>query len=232
MRSALSSFLVLLCLPWLSRPVVAQVQLRCEGTLLEARGAAELARPIRRLSFSLALEAEGPGADGALASLQQRLAAVRTSLGQLQVEELRVTSPSTWERPAERGRPAAVQASLQVSGRLAPERLQPLIRQVGALGGVRLGAVSGEADPVQNAVVRRGLLQLAYRDALTQAGQVGEAIGRTRLRPLEVQIDAGDLRPVAMRAQADAAPAVPPFDPAELELPKDRLTLLVRFCAG
>jgi uncharacterized protein YggE len=232
MRSALSSLLVLLWLPWLPRPAVAQVQLRCEGTLLEARGAAELARPIRRLSFSLGLEAEGPGADGALASLQQRLAAVRTSLGQLQVEELRVSSPSTWERPVGRGRPAAVQASLQVSGRLAPERLQPLIRQVGALGGVRLGPVSAEADPARNAEVRRGLLQLAYRDALAQAAQVGEAIGRTRLRPLEVQIDASDLRPVAMRAKADVAPAVPPFDPAELELPKDRLTLLVRFCAG
>jgi hypothetical protein len=51
-----------------------------------------------------------------------------------------------------------------------------------------------------------------------------------RLSPLELQVEGGDLRPVAMRAMADAAPP-PPFDPAELPVPKDRLTLLVRFCA-
>jgi hypothetical protein len=33
-----------------------------------------------------------------------------------------------------------------------------------------------------------------------------------------------------MMARADAA-ASPPFDPAELPQPKDRLTLLARFCA-
>jgi len=74
---------------------VAQVQLRCDGTLLEARGSAEQERPTRRLSFSLALEAEGPTADAALQGLQERLAAVRQALQQLQVEELRVASPGT-----------------------------------------------------------------------------------------------------------------------------------------
>jgi uncharacterized protein YggE len=208
---------------------VAQVQLRCEGTLLEARGSAEQERPTRRLAFSLSLEAEAATADGALQSLQERLAAVRTALQGQQVEELRVTSPSTWKREAERNRPAAVTASLQVSGRLAPQRLQALIREVGALSGVRLAPVATEADRGLDAAVRRRLLRAAYQDALEQAREVAAAVGLSRLAPLEVQVDGNDLRPMMMRAAA--AEAAPPFDPAELAQPKDRLGLMVRFCA-
>lgn len=208
---------------------VAQVQLRCDGTLLEARGSAEQERPTRRLSFSLALEAEAATADAALQSLQERLAAVRQALQQLQVEELRVTSPSTWKREADRNRPAAVTASLQVSGRLAPERLQPLIREVGALSGVRLAPVATEADRGLDAAVRRQLLRAAYQDALDQAREVAAAVGLSRLAPLEVQLEGNDFRPVMMRAAA--AEAAPPFDPAELAKPVNRLGLMVRFCA-
>ncbi len=208
---------------------IAQVQLRCEGTLLEARGSAEQERPTRRLSFSLTLEAEAPTADGALQSLQERLAAVRQALQQLQVEELRVTSPSTWQRGADRRRPAAVTANLQVSGRLLPQRLQPLIREVGALPGVRLAPVGTEADRAQDAAVRRQLLRAAYQDALDEAREVAAAVGLSRLAPLEVQLEGNDFRPVMMRAAA--AEAAPPFDPAELAQPRNRLGLMVRFCA-
>ncbi|MCP9833992.1 MULTISPECIES: SIMPL domain-containing protein [unclassified Cyanobium] len=208
---------------------VGQVQLRCEGTLLEARGSAEQERPTRRLSFSLSLEAEAPTADGALQSLQERLAAVRRALQGQQVEQLRVTSPSTWQRPAERNRPAAVTASLQVSGRLLPQRLQALIREVGALPGVRLAPVGTEADRGLDGVVRRQLLRGAYQDALAQAREVAAAVGLSQLHPLEVQLDGNEMRPMLMRAAA--ADAAPPFDPAELALPKDRLSLTVRFCA-
>ena len=207
----------------------AQVQLRCEGTLLEARGSAEQERPTRRLSFSLSLEAEAATADGALQSLQQRLAAVRAALQGQQVEELRVTSPSTWRRDAERNRPAAVTASLQVSGRLLPQRLQALIREVGGLSGVRLAPVGTESDRSLDGAVRRQLLRAAYQDALAQAREVAAAIGLSKLNPLEVQMDGNELRPVMMRAAA--ADAAPPFDPAELAQPKDRLSLTVRFCA-
>jgi len=228
--------LLLLVAPWLplaaSLPPAAgaEVQLRCEGTLLEARGTAELQRPTRRLGVNLGLEAQGPEAEAALAQLQQRLAAVRLALQEMGVEDLRVTSPSTWQRPAEPGRPAVVTANLQVSGRLEPARLQPLIRQVGALAGVRLGPVSSLPDPSGDQEARRSLLLAAYRDAHSQARDLATTIGRARLSPLELQVEGGDLRPVAMRAMADAAPP-PPFDPAELPVPKDRLTLLVRFCA-
>jgi uncharacterized protein YggE len=208
---------------------IAQVQLRCEGTLLEARGSAEKERPTRRLTFSLALEAEAPTADAALQGLQERLAAVRQALQRLQVEELRVTSPSTWKREADRRRPAAVTASLQVSGRLAPQRLQPLIREVGALPGVRLAPVGTEADRAQDAAVRRQLLRAAYQDALEQAREVAAAVGLGTLTPLEVQLEGNEFRPVMLRAAA--ADAAPPFDPAELAQPKNRLGLLVRFCA-
>ncbi|MEB3260359.1 MAG: hypothetical protein VKP63_07020, partial [Cyanobacteriota bacterium] len=68
---------LLLALPLAPTPVAAEVQLRCEGTLLEARGSAERERPITRLRVSLALEAEERSGDGALALLQERLAAVR-----------------------------------------------------------------------------------------------------------------------------------------------------------
>ncbi len=214
---------------FLSPAAGAEVQLRCEGTLLEARGNATLERPTRRLDVALGLEAQGADADAALAQMQQRLAAVRSALAGLGVEDLRVTSPSTWQRPAERGRPAGVIANLQVSGRLEPDRLQPLIRQVGALTGVALGPVSSQADPAGDQEARRRLLHAAYRDARLQAQDLAAVIGRIRLSPLEVQVEGGDLRPVAMRAMADAAP--PPFNPAELPVPKDRLTLLVKFCA-
>jgi hypothetical protein len=158
------------------------------------------------------------------------LAAVRSALQRLEVQELRVTSPTTWRRGDPRGRPAAVQASLQISGRLAPQRLQPLIREVGGLAGVRLAPVTAQADPAEDRAVRSRLLRQAYEDALARAGEVAAAIGRPRLEPLEVQLDGSELRPMPMMARADAA-ASPPFDPAELPQPKDRLTLLARFCA-
>ena len=94
----------------------SQVQLACSGTLLEARGSAELKRITANLRFSLALEAEAASSEAALASLQGRLAAVRTSLKNLQVVDLEVTSPTTWQRPASRPSPEQVVAGLQVSG--------------------------------------------------------------------------------------------------------------------
>lgn len=212
-------------------PARGQVQLRCDGTLLEARGAAERRRPARWLRLSLGIEAEGATADAALASLQSRLAAVREGLRTLGVEELRVSSPQTWQLPAAGRRPGRVQAVLQVSGRVAPPRFQELVRGVGSLAGVRLAPVSAEADPLEAAGVRRDLLRAAYRDALAQASQVAAAIGRPLLTPLEVQLEGGG-PPVALRAAAaPAADGVPPFDPAELEQPLSRLSLLVRFCA-
>ena len=116
----------------------SQVQLACSGTLVEARGSAELKRITANLRFSLALEAEAASSEAALASLQERLAAVRTSLKNLQVVDLEVTSPATWQRPASRPSPERVVASLQVYGQLAPARLQALVRGVGGLPGVRL----------------------------------------------------------------------------------------------
>lgn len=233
LRPQLTILSLLLALPLTSpltaTPATAQVQLSCGGTLLEARGAAEQERAIRRLQLSLSLEAEGPTSDAALGLLQTRLAAVRSGLQGLGVEELRVSSPSTWPRTDSRGRPSGVQASLSVSGRLAPAALQLLVRQVGALSGVRLAPVTPLADPAQDLAVRRRLLAGAYEDARAQAAEVAAAIGRQRLEPLEVQLNGGEPRPMPMMARADAAP--PPFDPAELAAPKDRLSLLVRFCA-
>lgn len=208
----------------------AEVQLRCDGSLLEARGSAEQRRPTRRLQLSLSLEAEAANSDGALAELQRRLAAVRTALQRLEVQEFRASSPSTWQRPAEAGRPALSQASLQITGRLLPQRLQPLIREVGALAGVRLAPVSTEADPAQDAAVRRELLRRAYGEAQGQARELASVIGARRLRPLEVVLDGNELRPMLMRAVAADA-ATPPFDPAELSSPLERLSMLVRFCA-
>jgi uncharacterized protein YggE len=219
-----------LALPLAPAAASAQVQLACDGTLLEARGTAEQPRPIRRLQVSLALEAEGASRDAALGLLQERLAAVRRALQGLTVEELQVSSPSTWPRSDARGRPAGVQASLSLSGRLAPQALQPLIRQVGALAGVRLAPVSPLADPAEDLAVRRRLLAAAVQDARAQALEVAAAIGRQRLEPLEVQLDGVEARPLPMMARAaDAAP--PPFDPAELAPPRERLSLLMRFCA-
>jgi uncharacterized protein YggE len=208
----------------------AEVQQRCNGLLLEARGSAEQERPIERLRFSLSLEAEQSSADDALALLQQRLATVRTALQGLAVKDFRATSPSTWQRPAEAGRPPLSQANLQVTGILAPARLQALIRQVGTLPGVRLAPVSPEADPDRGSETRRGLLAAAYRQALARATDVAAAVGRTRLQPLEVQVE-DDRGPIPVRAMAAKADA-PPFDPAELALPKEFASMLVRFCAN
>ena len=221
------SLLALLLAP---ASVRAEVQLRCEGTLLEARGSAEQERPIKRLRFSLGLEAEQRTSDAALALVQSRLAAVRAALQSLEVRDLRVTSPSTWQRPAERGQPPLSQASLQVSGTLAPARLQALIRQVGTLPGVRLAPVTPEAEPVLGSEVRRALLTAAYQKALAEARDVASAIGLSRLRPLELQVE-GDRDVVPLRAMAAMADAAPPFDPAELPPPKATASMLVRFCA-
>ncbi len=206
-----------------------QVQLSCAGTLLEARGQAETRRATATLKASLSLEAEAASADQALGLLQQRLAAVRSALQQLQVADLRVTSPSTWQRPAERDRPAAVQATLQVSGSLAPSRLQALIRTVGALPGVRLAPVGTEADRREDARVRQELLRQAYDDALRQVQPLADLIGRRRLRALEIRVDGLEMPMPMLRGMAAAA--APPFDPAELNQPQDRLGMQVRFCA-
>jgi|688.fasta_scaffold03030_7 uncharacterized protein YggE len=207
----------------------AEVQLQCQGTLLEARGSAERKRPLARLAFSLNLEAEAPTADGALGRLQARLAAVRTALQALGVEGLEVGSPSTWTRPAEPGRPAVVQANLPVAGKLAAPQLQGLVRRVGVLPGVRLAPVSPEADPAGAEASRQALLAAAFQDAEAQVRPLAQLIGRTRLVPLQIQVEGGG-GPVMMRAaMAEAAP--PPFDPAELPKPTDRLAMLVQFCA-
>ena len=206
-----------------------QVLLSCDSTLVEARGQAERKRVTERLRFSLGLEAEGPTADGALGLLQDRLAAVRRQLQGLQVQELEVSSPSTWQRGAEGQRPAAVQAQLQVSGALAPGRLQPLVRQVGSLPGVRLAPVTTQASAVGDLAVQRQLLRDAYLDARRQALEIAGVLGRSTLVPLEIQLDGG-MRPMPM-LRATAADASPPFDPKELQAPVDRLGLSARFCA-
>ncbi|MEY4746765.1 MAG: hypothetical protein RLZZ442_1357 [Cyanobacteriota bacterium] len=206
-----------------------QVLLRCDGTLVEARGQAERKRVTDRLRFSLALEAEGPTADGALGLLQDRLAVVRRQLQGLQVQELQVSSPSTWQRVVEGQRPAAVQAQLQVSGALAPSRLQPLVRQVGALPGVRLAPVSTQASAAGGQAVQRQLLRDAYLDARRQALEIVAVLGRSSLVPLDIQLDGG-MQPMPM-LRAVAADASPPFDPRELQAPVDRLALSARFCA-
>ncbi len=205
----------------------AQVQLRCEGALLETRGSAQLKRSTSRLSVSLGLEAEAGDADGALGVLQQRLAAVRSALQRLEVRDLRVTSPSTWSRPADRTRPASAQASLQVSGNLAPQRLQALVREVGPLPGVRLAPVSSQADPRGDAAALRQLLRDAFTDARRQAQELASVAGFSRLSPLELRLD-GMERPMPLRAMAAAADG---FNPDELPLPTDRLTMAVAFCA-
>jgi len=212
----------------------AEVQLRCQGTLLEARGQAEIQRPTSALSVSLGLEAEAAQADRALEQLQGRLATVRQKLQALGVKELRVGGPSTWERSGPRGQRISVQASLQVNGRIEPAQLQALISTVGGLPGVRLAPVNAETDPGQDSAIRAQLLQAAYQDALHQAQEVAAAIGRRhQLSPLEVQLDGnGDLRPMPMAMRAAApAPAPPPFNAAELPKPSQRLSLLARFCA-
>ena len=205
----------------------AQVQLRCDGALLETRGTAQLQRSTSRLSFSLGLEAEASDADGALGALQQRLAVVRAALQRLEVRDLRVTSPSTWNRPAERNHPASAQASLQVSGNLAPQRLQALVREVGPLPGVRLAPVSTQADSSGDAAARRQLLRDAYADARRQALELASVAGFSRVTPLELRLD-GMERPMPLRAMATAMDG---FNPDELPLPTDRLGMGVSFCA-
>lgn len=230
-RLGLALLIPLLATAWASPSARAegQVQLSCAGTLLETRGQAERTRVTRRLLFSLSLSAEAPTADQALAQLQRRLASARSSLQNLAVTQLRVSSPSSWQRPAQPGQPSAVQASLQMSGSLLPDRLQPLIREVGALEGVQLAPVRTEADPGDDLKVRQELLRLAYQDALRQAQPLAALIGSRQLRPLEIRADGMENGPIAMRAMA--ADAIAPFNPQELEPPKDRLGLQVRFCA-
>ena len=75
---------------------------------------------------------------------------------------------------------------------------------------------------------RRALLRAAYQEALGQARELATAIGLTRLAPVEVLVEGG-ARPVLMRAMV--ADGAPPFDPAELPPPTDRIALQVRFCA-
>jgi uncharacterized protein YggE len=230
MRS-IRSLLVLFPLLLALQPAGAlaqQIQLRCDGTLMDARGSAERKRRTERLRISLGIEAVAPTADGALALLQERLGAVRQGLKNLGVLELEVTSPSTWQRPVAPRLPAQVTASLQVGGQLPPQSLQALIRGVGSLPGVRLAPVAAEADRSGDAEARRALLRAAYHDALGQARELATAIGLTRLTPLEVLLEDG-IRPVMMRAMA--AEGAPPFDPAELPAPTDRISLQVRFCA-
>ncbi len=207
----------------------AQVQLRCAGTLLEARGSAELRRQASRLRVSLGLEAEAATADQALEQRQRRLAAVRRELQALQIAKLEVTAAQTWERGRDGRRPPAWVASLQVSGTLALEKLQPLVRRVGGLPGVRLSPAQPQPDPATDATSRRQLLQEAYKDALAQARELAGVMGISRVTPLQMQVEGG-LRPILMRAMADAQ-ATPPFDPRELPAPIDRLNLQVSFCA-
>jgi uncharacterized protein YggE len=74
------------------------------------------------------------------------------------------------------------------------------------------------------------LLRAAYQNALQQAQDVAAAMGLRVVQPLDVQLDGGE-RPVLLRGMAMADGAVPPFDPAELPAPIERLSLQARFCA-
>jgi uncharacterized protein YggE len=207
-----------------------QLQLSCSGTVLEARGSATIKRAISSLRFNLSLEAEAPTAKAALAVLQERLDPVRRALTSLNVSDLRVTSPSVWNRYVPAGKPAVVEASSQVSGQLAPTQLQALISKVGGLSGVRLAPVDPEADTAADAATNRQLLQAAYRDAQQRAQALAAAIGLRALQPLQVQIDGG-VRPMPMALMAESRRAPAPFDPRELPQPTDRLGLEVTFCA-
>lgn len=214
-------------------PASAEIQQRCDGALLAANGTAAVERPIHELAFSLSLTAAAPTADAALLELQRRLAAVRSGLRSLGVAGMQVASPGTWQEPVEGQRRPRVLASLTVSGRLPPDRLQPLVREVGRLPGVRLSPVDARPARERDSAVRAHLLRMAYRDALAQATEVGVAIGRPRLSPLEVQLgtmDAG-ATPVSMPLRSTAPAEPPPFEATELPLPRERLSMLVRFCA-
>jgi len=207
-----------------------QLQLSCAGTVLEARGSAMLKRPITKLNVSMTLEAEAPTAKAALTLLQERLDPVRRALQALAIEELRISSPSVWNRYVPAGKPAVFEASSRVSGKLAPTRLQALISQVGVLPGVRLAPVDAEADKAGDAASSRQLLQAAYRDALQRGQDLAAAIGLSSLQPLQVQIEGG-VRPMPMAAMALRGAAPAPFDPRELPEPSDQLSLAVTFCA-
>lgn len=217
-------------LPPAAAAAQVQLQLSCAGTVLEARGSATLKRPITKLNVSLTLEAEAPTAKAALALLQERLDPVRRGLQALSIEELRISSPSVWNRSVPAGKPAVFEASSRVSGKLVPARLQALISQVGGLPGVRLAPVDAEADKAGDAASSRQLIQAAYRDALQRGQDLAAAIGLKSLRPLQVQIDGG-LRPMPLAAMAMRAAGSAPFDPRELPEPIDQLSLEVTFCA-
>lgn len=202
-----------------------QTQLRCGGTLVEARGSAQRQRLMAKLAFSLALEAEAARSAEALATLQLRLDAVRRQLQSLAVEELRVSGPSTWT-----GRNSRITASLQVSGKLEPRHYQSLVREVGGLAGVRLAPVTSQADPAEDRASAQALLQAAYQDALRQAKQLAAVMGLRQVRPLQVQLEAMPQPYLLKSAAADAAAAPQPFNPDELSPPIDRLSLQASFC--
>lgn len=213
-----------------ARAAQVQLQLSCPGAVLETRGSASLKRAVTKLNASLTLEAEGPSSKAALALLQERLDAVRIRLKALEVQDLRVASPNVWNRYVPAGKPAVFEASSQVSGQLAPARLQELISTVGGLPGVRLAPVDAVADQATDAASNKQLLQAAYRDALQRGQDLAAAIGLTTLRPLQVQIEGG-VQPMPMAAMAMARRSPAPFDPQELPQPTDRLGLAVTFCA-
>ena len=202
-----------------------QLQLRCSGTLVEARGSAQRQRPMAKLAFSLALEAEATRSAEALATLQLRLDAVRRQLQSLDVADLQVSGPSTWT-----GRNSRITASLQVSGKLEPRHYQSLVREVGGLAGVRLAPVTGQADPAEDRASAQALLQAAYQDALRQAKQLAAVMGLRQVRPLQVQLEAMPQPYLLKSVAADAAPAAQPFNADELGPPTDRLSLQASFC--
>ena len=177
------------------------------------------------------LEAEASTADGALALLQQRLATVRSALQSLAVRELQVTSPSTWNRPAGRGRPKGAQASLRLSGNLEPDRFQALIRQVGALPGVRLSPVAPQ-QPIQPRTPPYAASCWRRPTGMpwTRPGCWGLPWVAPVWRPLEVRIQGGSHTPRS-RCGPWPMPPQPPFDPAELPAPRQSLSLVARFCA-
>ena len=202
-----------------------QLQLHCGGTLVEARGSAQRQRPMAKLAFSLALEAEAARSAEALATLQLRLDAVRRQLQSLAVAELQVSGPSTWT-----GRNSRITASLQVSGKLEPRYYQSLVREVGGLAGVRLAPVTSQADPAEDRANSQALLQSAYQDALRQAKQLAAVMGLRQVKPLQVQLEAMPQPYLLKSAAADAAAAPQPFNPDELSPPIDRLSLQASFC--
>ena len=202
-----------------------QLQLRCGGTLVEARGSAQRQRPMAKLAFSLALEADAARSAEALATLQLRLDAVRRQLQALAVEELQVSGPNTWT-----GRNSRITASLQVSGKLAPRHYQSLVREVGGLAGVRLAPVTSQADPGEDRASAQALMRAAYQDALRQAKQLAAVMGLRQVRPLQVQLETMPQPYQLKSAAADAAPAPQPFNPDELSPPIDRLSLQASFC--